>query len=252
MKNFNIIYGIHSLIGAIQSGKKLKKIFFIKETKKSSSLYRKLIKISKKNNIPIQFVKNISINSIKNKNHQGVFAYISNIKMFQLKSILPSLKKKKKDPILVILDRITDVRNFGAITRTSVCAGADAIIVTRKGTISIGADSVKTSSGALFEIPICRENNLNNTIKFLIENRFKIISTTEKSNLNWCDINLLGPIALIFGNESNGISNKYLISSSNQIKIPSMKKNLLSLNVSVACGIILYEILRQRNFYKKN
>ncbi|WP_185873507.1 23S rRNA (guanosine(2251)-2'-O)-methyltransferase RlmB [Blattabacterium cuenoti] len=248
----NIIYGIHSLIGAIECGKKLKKIFIVKEIKQLSSSYIKLINLSKKKNIPNIIVKITDFPFLKNKNHQGVFAYISHIKVFKIKNLLPFLKKKKKDPILVILDRVTDVRNFGSIIRTSVCAGADAIIIPNKNTAEIGSDSIKTSSGSLFEIPICKENNLDNTIKFLIDNGFKIISSTEKSNLDWCNISLLGPIALILGNEKNGISNKYLISSHKRIRIPSMKKNIITLNVSVACGIILYEIFRQRHFCKKN
>ncbi|WP_185865225.1 23S rRNA (guanosine(2251)-2'-O)-methyltransferase RlmB [Blattabacterium cuenoti] len=246
----NIIYGINPLIEAIRSNKNIDKIFFLKGNKQLSRSYKELIKFSKNKNkyIPVHIVSKQNFSFIKEKNHQGVFAIISPIRIFQIKNLLPVLCKKK-NPIVIILDRITDVKNFGAIVRTSVCAGVDAVILPNKNTVKIGPDSIKTSSGALFHIPICKEKNIENTINLLIKYGFKIFSATEKSNLDWNNANFLGPIVLILGNEKNGIYTKYLKMSDYTIKIPSFKNNFLSLNVSVACGIILYEILRQRNFF---
>nr|WP_185868751.1 23S rRNA (guanosine(2251)-2'-O)-methyltransferase RlmB [Blattabacterium cuenoti] len=242
MKKSSIVYGIHPLIEAIQANKKIKTLFLQKE--KGSSAYKKLIQISRKKNIKIQIVPQHQFFKLKNKNHQGVFAEIDPIKTFSIKHLLP-LFLQKKNPILIILDRITDVRNFGSIIRTSVCAGADAIIIPHKSNAMIGSDTIKTSSGAVFKIPICREQNIINTIKFLINHGIKIISAIETSPHDWYTVDFSGPFALILGNEEKGISQKYLEISCETVKIPSIG-GISSLNVSVACGILLYEVFRQR------
>jgi 23S rRNA (guanosine2251-2'-O)-methyltransferase len=156
-----------------------------------------------------------------------------------------------KNPILLILDCITDVRNFGSIIRTSACAGVDAVIIPKKNTAMVGSDSIKTSSGALFKVPICQEKNILRTIEYLIESGLNIVSATKKSNKYWYDIDFSSPTALILGNEENGIHHKYLELSYEKAKIPVGKKGISSLNVAVACGILLYEILRQRKFIKR-
>ncbi|WP_185864686.1 23S rRNA (guanosine(2251)-2'-O)-methyltransferase RlmB [Blattabacterium cuenoti] len=242
-----IVYGLHPLIEAIKAKKTINKLFLQKGMKMYSSAYQKLIFLSKKENIPIQVVPENKFIKLNNKNHQGVFAILSPIKTYQITNLLPIFYKKKRNPILIILDRITDVRNFGSIIRTSACAGVDAIIVPNKETAMIGSDSIKTSSGALFKVPICKEKNIKNTIFFLIKYGFKIVSATteKKSNMYSYNIDFSGPIALIFGNEEKGISSKYLKISNEKVKIP-IKGGISSLNVSVAFGIILYEIIRQR------
>ncbi|WP_185855725.1 23S rRNA (guanosine(2251)-2'-O)-methyltransferase RlmB [Blattabacterium cuenoti] len=241
-KEVDIVYGIRPLIEAIQSKKNIKKLFLQKGLNKKSNAYKKLITISEKKNIKI--IQKYNFSKLKNKNHQGVFARISPIKTYSIKDLLP--KFYKKNPILIILDRITDVRNFGSIIRTANCAGVNAIIVPKKSTAIINSDTIKTSSGALFKIPICKEKNISNTIKFLIQSGLKIVSATEKSNIYWYEIDFSGPIALILGNEEKGISPVNLKVSCEKVRIPS-KKGFSSLNVSVACGIILYEVFRQRN-----
>ncbi|WP_185877581.1 23S rRNA (guanosine(2251)-2'-O)-methyltransferase RlmB [Blattabacterium cuenoti] len=252
-----IIYGIHPLIEAITSDYNIKKIFILKKLQKQflyfnnkSNSYKKLINLSKKKKIPIHSVSEHHFLPIKNKNHQGIFSIISHINTFKIKELLPNLYKKKINPFLIILDNITDVRNFGSIVRTSVCAGVNAIIVPNKNTAMINSDSIKTSSGALFKIPICKENSIINSIKFLTNSGLKIVSTTIKSTVNWHNINFLKPTAIIFGNEEKGVNEKYIEISNKIISIPSIHKNISSLNVSVACGIILYEVFRQRKTLK--
>ncbi|WP_185869846.1 23S rRNA (guanosine(2251)-2'-O)-methyltransferase RlmB [Blattabacterium cuenoti] len=250
MKKLEIIYGIHPLIEAIQSKKNIRKIFFHKELIQVSNAYKKLINISKKENIIIQTVPKQKFHKLKNKNHQGVFGIISPIKTYSIVDLLPVFYENGKNPLLIILDRITDVRNFGSIIRTAVCAGVDAIIIPNKNTAHIGSDSIKTSSGALFKIPICKEKSIKNTIELLINYGLKIVSATEKSNIDWYNIDFSGPTALILGNEEKGISPIYLEISCEKAKIPVIE-GISSLNVSVACGIILYEVFRQRKFITK-
>ncbi|AGW86125.1 Putative TrmH family tRNA/rRNA methyltransferase [Blattabacterium sp. (Nauphoeta cinerea)] len=250
MKKLEIVYGIHPLIEAIIAKKTISRLFFQRGLKQESNAYKKLITLSKKEHIPIQTVSKQKFYQLKNKNHQGVFAVIPPIETYYIEDLLPMFYEKRKNPLLIILDRITDVRNFGSIIRTAACAGADAIIIPKKDTAMIGSDSIKTSSGALFRVPICQEKNILNTIVFLKNYGLKIVSATEKSNMYWYDIDFSGPIALILGNEEKGISSKYLKASYEKVKIPAIK-GISSLNVSVACGIILYEIFRQRKYQFK-
>ncbi|WP_185862922.1 23S rRNA (guanosine(2251)-2'-O)-methyltransferase RlmB [Blattabacterium cuenoti] len=249
MSKLEIIYGIHPLIEAIQSKMTISKLFFqIGWKKKYNPYYKKLITLSKRENIPIHIVPKNKFHQLNNKNHQGVFALLSPIKTHSIEDLLPIFYEKGKNALLLILDRITDVRNFGSIIRTAACAGVDAIIIPKKYTAMIGSDSIKTSSGALFKVPICQEKNMKKTIEYLIKYGLKIVSATEKSNIYWYNIDFSGPTAIILGNESNGICPKYLELTSENAKIPTIYGGISSLNVSVACGIILYEVFRQRKF----
>lgn len=240
-----IVYGLHPLIEAIKAKITISNIFLKSGIKLTSNAYKKLIFLSKKENIPIKTVPESKFFILKNKNHQGVFALLSPIRTYQIKDLLPVFYERGKNPILIILDRITDVRNFGSIIRTSACAGVNAIIIPKKETAMIGSDSIKTSSGALFKVPICQEKSIKNTINFLTKNGLKIVSATEKSNIYWYNIDFSSPTVLILGNEEKGISPQYLEISDERVKIPLIG-GISSLNVSVACGIILYEIFRQR------
>ncbi|WP_185856409.1 23S rRNA (guanosine(2251)-2'-O)-methyltransferase RlmB [Blattabacterium cuenoti] len=248
MNKSEVVYGIHPLIEAIQSKKTIRKLFIQKGKKQKSNVYRKLINLYQKKNIPIQIVPKQKFHQLKNKNHQGVFGILSPVVTYHIEDLLPIFYENRKNPLLLILDRITDVRNFGSIIRTAACVGTDAIIIPRKNTALIGSDSIKTSSGALFKVPICQEKNIQKTIEYLISYGLKIVSATEeKSSILWYNVDFSGPTAIILGNEENGISSKYLELSSEKAKIPSSKiKGVSSLNVSVACGIILYEVFRQR------
>ncbi|WP_394798830.1 23S rRNA (guanosine(2251)-2'-O)-methyltransferase RlmB [Blattabacterium cuenoti] len=247
--SYIIVYGIQPLIEAIQANKNVHQLFLQNGLQKGSNAYKKLIHISKQKNIPIQIVSKNKFLKLKNKNHQGVFSFISPINTYKIRDLIPIFYKKGKNPILIIMDHITDVRNFGSIIRTAVCSGVDAIIIPQKHNAIIGSDSIKTSSGALFKIPICKEKNIKNTLHFLINSGLKIVAATEKSNEYLYNIDFSVPIALIFGNEEKGISRKHIEFSCETVKIP-VKKGMDSFNVSVACGIILYEVLRQRNISK--
>jgi 23S rRNA (guanosine2251-2'-O)-methyltransferase len=211
---------------------------------KKSFNQQKLMLLIKRNEIPLQMVPIDKLNRLTRKNHQGVLALISPISFHRIENLLPIFFENGKTPLLLILDRITDVRNFGAILRTAVCAGIDAVIIPTKETPYIGADSIKTSSGAIFRIPICKENDLKKTIFFLKNSGIRILAATEKAKKLFWEEDLTLPLALILGSEKNGIHNKYITICDYQIKIPVQGIN--SLNVSTACGIALYETLRQR------
>jgi 23S rRNA (guanosine2251-2'-O)-methyltransferase len=199
----------------------------------------------KKNNIPYQYVPVEKLNRLTSKNHQGVVGYLSTVTYHKIQQILPTLFEEGKTPLLLILDRITDVRNFGAIARTAACSGVHAIIIPSKGAAQINADAIKTSAGALHTIPVCRENNLKDVIAFLRESGLQVISCTEKTKDVYYSHDYTLPVAIIMGSEEDGISSEYLKASDAHAMIPLMG-DIGSLNVSVATGIILYEAVRQR------
>lgn len=242
-KDNNIIYGTHSVIEAIKANINIHKIFI----KKGNNNFRikEIIKMAKKNEILICYVQNNIFNKLNNKNHQNIFAYISPILFSNIELLLPSLYEKKINPLLLILDGITDIRNFGAILRTAVCMGVHGIIISKKNSAPINDDVIKISSGAIFNIPICKEINLKKTIFFLKKSGIYIIATSNKGNQYINKENFTIPIAIILGNEENGISKDCLNISDKQLKIP-IYGNIKSLNVSISCSIILYEVIRQR------
>ncbi|WGH27480.1 MAG: 23S rRNA (guanosine(2251)-2'-O)-methyltransferase RlmB [Candidatus Bostrichicola ureolyticus] len=235
------IYGIRPIIEAIKSGKTIYNILIQEGYKKSN--YIEIFNFIKKKNIPLQIVN--SLNHINNKNHQGIIAYISQIHYSKIDQLLPRIYEKGKNPLLLILDSITDVKNFGAIIRTAASTGVNAIIFSNKNIAPINADSIKTSSGCLFKIPICKENNLKKTILYIKNYGIHIVAATEKKGFLWYENDFSIPTAIILGSEKNGISSSILVLCNKKIKLP-MQRNVDSLNVSVACGAILYEAVRQR------
>ena len=187
------------------------------------------------------------INRITKKNHQGVIAFISPITYQRTEDIVPFLFEQSKNPLLIMLDGLTDVRNFGAIARTCECAGVDAIIIPNKNSVSVNADAIKTSAGALHTLPVCREANLRNTIKFLKDSGFKIIAATEKGDYDYTKADYEGPTCIIMGAEDTGVSYDNLALCDEWVKIP-MLGTIESLNVSVAAGVLIYEAIKQRGF----
>lgn len=238
-----MLFGSRAVIEAIKSGKELEKIFL--QNNVSNELTSELKRLIRENNIPFQYVPPEKLNRLSNKNHQGVIAFLSAITYQSIENILPAVFEEGKTPLVLILDRITDVRNFGAIARTAECAGVDAIIIPAKGAAQINGDAIKTSAGALHIIPVCRSENLKTTIEYLKESGLQIIACTEKSEKYYNETNLQLPAAIILGSEEDGISDEYLKRSNEKVKIPLMGK-IESLNVSVATAIILYEAVRQR------
>lgn len=243
MQDDNLIFGMRAVIEAVNAGKEIEKILLQKGL--SNELYNQLRQALRGQTIPIQFVPPEKLKRITDKNHQGVVAYLTEINYYDTEELLARIFEKGKIPLILILDRITDVRNFGAIARSAECAGVNFIIIPARGAAQINGDAIKTSAGALHRIPVCREDNLKNTIEFLKESGLQIISCHEKTDKYFYDADLKKPTAIIMGSEENGISGEYLKRSDEQVKIP-MTGNTASLNVSVATGIILFEAVKQR------
>jgi 23S rRNA (guanosine2251-2'-O)-methyltransferase len=239
----NMIFGLRPVIEAIKAGKEIDRLFVQNGLK--NELFGEMMSLLKKNNIPYQYVPLEKINRLTTKNHQGVVGYISSIEYHKIEDVLPVVFDKGKMPLILILDRITDVRNFGAIARTAECSGVDAIIIPSKGTAQINADAIKTSAGALHKIPVCREDDLKHVIEYLRESGLQVIACTEKTKENYYQHDFTLPVAIIMGSEENGISPEYLKLADAHAKIPLFGE-IGSLNVSVAAGVLLYEVVRQR------
>lgn len=240
----NFIFGTRTVLEAIDAGKEIEKVFIQKGLQ--NDLIKELISKMKSLKIPFSQVPLEKLNRLTKKNHQGVICFISPIQFSSLDHIIESAYSSAKDPFLVILDRITDVRNFGAIARTMECVGADALVIQSRGNALIGGDAMKTSAGALNILPICREENLKECIKNLRASGITIVGCTEKTDKLIYEADLNGPLAIILGSEEDGISPEYLKLCDHLVKIP-MAGKIESLNVSVSAGIILYESLRQRS-----
>lgn len=240
-----MIFGLRPILEALHAGKTLEKIYLQKGVKHSLTL--EITELAKAADVPISLVPTEKLDQLTRKNHQGAVAYLSAISYMPLAEIVASLFEQGKDPLLLVLDRITDVRNFGSIARNAECMGVDAIVIPSRGAAQINADALKTSAGALNLIPVCREANLKDTLHFLQQSGIRIVACTEKAEENVTDasIDLTGPLAILMGSEEDGISPEYLKRADVKVKIP-MAGKIQSLNVSVASGIILYETLRQR------
>ncbi|MBL4651826.1 MAG: 23S rRNA (guanosine(2251)-2'-O)-methyltransferase RlmB [Flavobacteriales bacterium] len=239
----NIIFGTRPIIEAIQSGKEVDKVLIQKGIR--GEVYAELNQMLKQRNIVSQHVPIEKLNRFTRKNHQGVVAFISPIIYQNIEDILPGIYEKGETPLLLILDRISDVRNFGAITRTAECAGVHAIIVPEKGRAMIGPDAIKTSAGALFKIPVCKHRSLKQCADFLQQSGVKLVACTEKTDSQYFDFKYNDPIAIIMGSEEDGISNDLIRKADYLAKIPLVGK-IESLNVSVAAGILMYEVVKQR------
>lgn len=244
MKKEDFIYGIHPVLEALQAGREIEKIIIASSLKGPSA--SELRKLAGERQAPVQYVPNEWFNRLGKINHQGVVCYLSAIEYQPIEQVLPMIYEKGETPFLLILDRITDVRNFGAIARTAECAGVQAIIIPSRGHALISGDAVKTSAGALNTIPVCREDNLKDVITYLKESGLSVVAATEKAEHFYTDINISGPIAIVMGSEEDGVSPAYLKMCDEVVKIP-MCGEINSLNVSVATGIILFEVVRQRN-----
>jgi len=243
MQEENLIFGMRSVIEALDAGKDIEKILIQKGL--SNELYNQLRQSLKGQTVPIQFVPPEKLKRLTDKNHQGVIAYLTEINYYATEDLLSEVFEKGNIPLVLVLDRVTDVRNFGAIARSAECAGVDFIIIPSRGAAQINGDAVKTSAGALHRLKVCREDNLKNTLEFLKESGLQVISCHEKTDKLIYDADFTKPTAIIMGSEENGISNEYLKRSDMQVKIP-MPGKIASLNVSVASGIVLFEVVKQR------
>jgi len=238
-----MIFGLHSVIEAIEASKDIEKIYFKRDL--SSESVKILFDKAKNLNIPVQKVPLEKLNFFTEKKHQGVVAFLSEITYMDITSIIPNIYEEGKVPFVIVLDGVTDVRNFGAIARTCECAGVDAIVVSTHKSAASNADAIKVSAGALHHIPICRTENLANTVKFLKNSGLKIIGISEKAKYLYTKEEYNIPIALVLGAEDIGISPEILKLCESTAKIPVFGQ-IQSLNVSVAAGIVIYEAVKNR------
>ncbi|MEA4948825.1 MAG: 23S rRNA (guanosine(2251)-2'-O)-methyltransferase RlmB [Petrimonas sp.] len=243
MKEKEMIFGIRAVIEAAEAGKDIDKVLVKREL--SGELFKELQEVLRRYEIPMQKVPVERIDRITRKNHQGVIAFTSAVTYQKLDQIVPFLYEQGKIPFIVVLDGVTDVRNFGAIARTCEVAGADAIVIPARGSVSVNADAIKTSAGALHLIPVCRENNLKEAVVFLKNSGIKVVAATEKAAKNYTDTDLSVPVAILMGSEDEGVSPEILRICDELIKIPQFG-SIQSLNVSVAAGVMVYEVIRQR------
>lgn len=239
----NFIFGIRAVIEAIEAGKEIDKILIQRGI--AGELFNQLRKAMRGTEIPYQLVPPEKIKRLTTKNHQGIIAFLSEVIYHTTEDLLSAVFEKGKTPLLVILDRVTDVRNFGAIARSAECAGVDFIIIPSRGAAQVTADAIKTSAGALHRLPVCREHNLKDTINYLKEYGLQVIACHEKTDQLIYGADFKKPTAIIMGSEENGISGEYLKLCDEAVKIP-MPGHTASLNVSVATGIVLFEAVRQR------
>ncbi len=243
MPKNQLIYGRHPVIDAIKSGQALDKVFLQQGTR--GDLEKELRQLSKKFNFPIQVVPKEKLNRMTSGNHQGVIAQASLITYYKIEDLLPMLYEKEEAPLLLLLDSITDVRNFGAIARSAECLGVNGLIIPKKGSAAINAEALKTSAGALTNLPVCRENSLDNTVEFLQHSGVNVVASSLKAKKQLKDLDLTIPTAIIMGSEDQGVRQSLLEKANEQFIIPQIGTTD-SLNVSVATGIILYEAQRQR------
>ncbi|PTM04602.1 MAG: 23S rRNA (guanosine(2251)-2'-O)-methyltransferase RlmB [Bacteroidetes bacterium] len=242
-----ILCGIRPLLEAIEAGTEIDKIYL--QQNLQGQLFKELWDILKTSKLPYAVVPKSRLDKFTRKNHQGVVAHISAVTSVDLKEVVQSTFEKGEDPLIVILDRVSDVRNFGAIARTADAVGAHAIVATTKNSASVNLDAMKASAGALNHLPLCKESNLNETVTWLQMSGIRVVACSEKTQTNSFDSDLTGPLAIIMGSEDKGIAPERLKAADLVVKLPMLGK-VGSLNVSVAAGAVLYEVVRQRSLEK--
>lgn len=240
-----MIFGTRAVMEAIKAKREIEKIFV--QAGLNNDLIKELIQVAKANGVPFTFVPQQKLNRLSTKNHQGVICMLATVSYANLEGIIDKAYQEGREPFLLIVDRVTDVRNFGALARTAECAGLDAIIMGDSGNAPITGDAMKTSAGALSHLPVCRVKDMKKTLHFLRESGIQIIACTEKASDLLYDLDLNTPLALIMGSEEDGISPQLLKEADRLAKIP-MRGKISSLNVSVAAGISIYEALRQKGY----
>ncbi|MFN8349035.1 MAG: 23S rRNA (guanosine(2251)-2'-O)-methyltransferase RlmB [Spirosomataceae bacterium] len=235
-----LVFGTQPLTEALRAGTEIDKILILREQN-----FTEIQQLANERGIPVQRVPMEKLNQITRKNHQGVIAFISAIRYVSLHNVLAGVFEKGEIPLFLLLDRITDVRNFGAIARTAECMGVHALVVPMRGAAQINSDALKTSSGALSHIPVCRENSLIEAMQYLQDSGVQVIVCTEKAAQIVSNVDFTTPTAIIMGSEEDGVSSDLIRRSNMAVKIPMIGK-VASLNVSVAAGMIIYEAARQR------
>nr|WP_294934692.1 23S rRNA (guanosine(2251)-2'-O)-methyltransferase RlmB [uncultured Flavobacterium sp.] len=244
MEKEHQIFGIRAIIEAINAGKEVDKVFIQKDAQ--GDLMQDLMKAMKKNSINFSYVPVEKLNRLTPNNHQGAVASIAPISFVSLEAMVEKVIESGKKPLFLILDQLSDARNFGAIIRTAECTGVDGIIVQKQGSAPVNGDTVKTSAGAVFNVPICKVDHIKDAIFYLQGSGIKTVAATEKTEQNIYDIDFSEPVAIIMGSEDRGVNPSVLKIVDEKAKLP-MFGSIGSLNVSVACGAFLYETIRQRS-----
>ena len=238
-----LLIGLRPLIEAIEAGHEIEKVLVQQGLR--GELITEAREVIRKYNIPFQQVPIEKLNYISNKNHQGIVAFVSPIAFGNLENIIAHVFESGESHQLLLLDGITDVRNFGAICRSAECMGVHAVIIPEKGSAQINEEAIKTSAGALYNIPICRIKSVTKTVQLLQQSGIRVVACSEKSKALIADIDMRTPTCIVMGSEDTGISDDVIRKADYLVKIPMIGK-ISSLNVSVAAGVILYEMVRQR------
>lgn len=243
MEKNKYIFGIRAVMEALEAGKEIDKVFIKKDL--NGDLAKEMLAMLRTYGVPCQRVPWEKLNKITTKNHQGVIALLSPVAYHSLDQIVPSLYEEGMLPFIMLLDGITDTRNFGAIARTAECAGVDTIVIPDHHSVSVTADAVKTSAGALLHLPVCRVASIADAVRYLKDAGYKIIGASEKGKLSYVEADYTVPVAIVMGAEDNGISPEVLALCDTLAAIPIIGE-IGSLNVSVAAGVMMYEVVRQR------
>ncbi len=243
MKKESYIFGIYPVLEALQSNKHIDKLFVQNGTDKSK--LELILSLAEAQNVTINMVPFEKLEKLTRSNHQGIVAFVSPVAFKPFEETVEKILAEKESPLFLILDQITDVRNFGAIIRTAECTGVDAIIIQKKGGAPVSADTVKTSAGAIFNIPLCKVDHIKDAVFYLQGSGVRVVGASEKGQNTVFDAKLSGPLGIVMGSEEKGIAKSVLSLLDESIALPLLGQ-INSLNVSVACGAILYEAIRQR------
>lgn len=238
-----MIFGVRAVIEAVEAGSSIDKIFIKHDV--TGELSRELLQLARERRIPVQRVPLEKLNRLTRKNHQGVVAFVSPVTYYDIEEVVTRIFEEGRSPAIMVLDGITDTRNFGAIARTADCAGFDAILIPDHGSVSVTPEAIKTSAGALFHIPVCRCGNLLDSVRLLKASGIKVVGASEKTDHVYTSGDFRSPVAIVMGAEDVGISPRVLRECDDLVAIP-MLGNISSLNVSVAAGVLMYEVVRQR------
>ena len=243
MANDQLIYGRHPVVDALKSGKAMDKVLLQQGIR--GPFEREIRLLTRKFNVPLQIVPKERMSRWTKGNHQGIIGLLSPIHYYLLEDVLPMIFERQEAPLILVLDGVTDVRNLGAIARSAECLGAHALVLPKKGSAQINADALKTSAGALTKIPVCREQSLSGALELLKLSGVKVCSSDLKASKRIQEMDWTGPVAILIGSEGRGVNPVFSQEADEQFIIPQVGETE-SLNVSVATGIILYEVLRQR------
>ena len=248
VKEKEMIFGLHAVLEAIDAGKTFDKILVRRDM--SSYLGRQLMdrlsQMGEEVQTAVQRVPVEKLNQFTDRNHQGVIAFLSPVEFYRVEDIIQAAYDRGEPPLLMVLDNVTDMRNFGAIARTCACAGVHGLVIGTRGSASINGDAVKTSAGAIHTLPICKVENMQNALRLMRDSGLSIVAATEHASRNYTEADMSLPLAILMGNEEKGIYEANLNLATEQVRIP-MRGTIESLNVSVAAGVMLYEAVRQRD-----